>query len=236
MSEAVIARKGVSSKHTCRLYSFQRIGGRTTMAISVLILEFFRTGAFGPLHLKMTRRQIEEIVGPPDDYGVRSAKEGGRHRKEEDHWKDSSVWFYGDHARGGNVELFFDDGHCLHAIHIDYLFESIASGGKKIEIDPWILHPGLSLEDAQTALTQSQLSYHIRPDPFQEEGLNEGTVHLVLETGVLLYFDVEAEEESRPTGIQLLDFPDTLKHFYDETGNVLPRKRPKGGVKTGRQM
>jgi hypothetical protein len=204
------------------------------MAIFVSMLEFFRSGEFGPLRLNMTRRRIEEIVGPPDDYFAISAKERRRHRREEDHWKYARGWVYGDHFSGGRVELSFDEGysskhpyrsivydHCLlRTIHIDYLSTSIASGGEKIKIDPWILHPGLSLEDAQTALTQSQLSYHIRPHPFPEDG--PGTVHLVLESGVLLYFDVEGEIESRPAEIQLLYFPDSMKDYYDESGNVLP--------------
>jgi hypothetical protein len=224
MSEAFIARKGISSKDTCCLYSFQRTGGRITMTIFVSMLEFFRTGAFGSLHPGITRTQIEALVGPPDDYSILSRKERRRY-KEEDHWKYSGVWVYGcngDNGILGSVQLFFDEQHSLWYILIDYLYMCLPSGGEKIQIDPWILRPGLSLEDAQTALTQSQLRYHIRQDPFYEE-----IVHLVLETGVLLYFDREAE--SRSTGIQRLYFPDTMKDFYDEAGNVLPQKRPKGG-------
>ncbi|EFH80873.1 hypothetical protein [Ktedonobacter racemifer] len=201
------------------------------MAIFVSMLEFFQTGAFGSLRLKMPRRQIEEIVGPPDDYGILSRKERRRY-KEEDHWKYSGVWVYGsngDNGIPGSVQLFFDEQHSLWYILIDYLYKCLPSGGEKMQIDPWILHPGLSLEEARATLTQSQLRYHTRQDPFYE-----GIVHLVLETGVVLYFDVEAKEESRSTGIQRLYFPDTMKDFYDEAGNMLPRKRPKGGAKTGK--
>src|ERR1700692_2197538 len=74
-------------------YSFQRIGGRTTMAISVSMLEFFRTGAFGPLHLGMARVQIEAILGPPDDYAVLSRRER-RQCKGDTPWKYSRIWLY----------------------------------------------------------------------------------------------------------------------------------------------
>lgn len=165
------------------------------MATSISMLEFFRSGAFGPLHLGIMRAQIEAILGPPDDYLVLSRRERRRYR-EKDHWRYSRGWCYGD------VELFFDDVHCLRAVHIDYLFERIPSGGEKIQLDPWILHPGLSLDEAKAACAESQLTYYIRPDSFQEE-----VVHLVLATRIDLHFDREVEG-SQSLGLRLLYFPD----------------------------
>ncbi|MBO0777326.1 MAG: hypothetical protein J2P37_00745 [Ktedonobacteraceae bacterium] len=184
------------------------------MATAISILKFFRTGAFGPLYLGSTRAYIEAALGPPDDYLTLSRRER-RQYQEKDHWSYSRGWCYGD------VELFFDEEHRLQAIHIDYLFERIPSGGDKIQLDPWILHPGFSLDEAESAFTEHQLAYHIRrKDPFHQD-----IIHLVLETGTDLYFDEALEDHPRgESGLRLLYFPDMLKTYYDEAGNLRQQK------------
>ncbi len=190
------------------------------MTVSISLYEFFRTGAFGPLHLGMARVQIEAILGPPDDYAVLSRRE---------HWqcKGDAPWRYSKCWRYGGVELFFDEEKGLEAVHLDYLFKRLPSGGEKIQLDPWILHPGLSLEEAEVACTERQLAYQVsREDPF-----NEGVAHLVFETGADLYFEVEVEvEDLWPRGLWLLYFPDTRKRYYDEAGHLRKLKGQKRGA------
>lgn len=192
------------------------------MGVSISLLQFCCTGLFGPLHIGMPRAQIEAALGAPDDYMVLSRRERRKY-PEAEHWKHSNIWRY------GSVELTFDASDLLCAVHIDHLDNVVPAGGEKIQLDPWILRPGLSVAGAQTALDEQQIAYRQRPDPF-----DESLVHLALEAGPVLYFQMSnGVDTAEPGGLCLLDFPDRLKDaFYDEAGQVLKsarRKRATGG-------
>jgi hypothetical protein len=143
-------------------------------------------------------------------------------------------WIYTPDADVERVVLYLHGGaYIIGSLksHRDLVARlSSAAGVRGLQIDyhlaPEQVFPA-ALDDALTALTQNQLSYLVRPDLFQAE---EGMIHLVLETGILLYFDVGENVQHGPAGLQLLNFPDMMKHLYDEAGNALPRSKPKGGT------
>lgn len=189
------------------------------MAVSISLLEFFRTGLFGPLSLGMPRAQVEAALGAPDDYAVLSRRASRQHRPEE-HWKYSKIWRY------GGVELMFDGQDDLWGVHIEHLARVVPAGGEKMRLDPWILRPGLSVAEAEAALQAQQITYRLRPDPF-----DNALVHLALETGPLLYFVVsDGQDTAEPGGLCIITFPDRLKDvYYDVSGRALKSARQKRG-------
>jgi hypothetical protein len=55
------------------------------------LLEFFRTGKFGQVDLGMTRTEVKQLIGPPDDIW----ESDGRSIEE------SAIWIY------GGIEFFW---------------------------------------------------------------------------------------------------------------------------------
>jgi hypothetical protein len=89
----------------------------------------------------MSREQVRNLLGEPDDTGITSRK-----------YRTPSIWKYGD------VELHFVPGQDrLILIFLDH-FEVPASG-KLVNIDPWIIRRTLTLREAEEKLTESGIQY-----------------------------------------------------------------------------
>lgn len=80
--------------------------------------QFIETGSIKPLHFGMSRRELEEILGPPDDKGRTSRK----HRTPSIYKYRDLEFFFEHWQQGGLRALYREDstGHCdLHICQDD---------------------------------------------------------------------------------------------------------------------
>lgn len=131
-----------------RIRDLRRLAGPPAIAVS--LLDWLRTGRFGPLRLGMTRAQVGAILGPLDDHSGRAPM--GRL---------PSIWKYGD------IEFHFGDGGQLCAIHTD-TFLAAPSGGRAIALDPWILRARVQRAKVEQALTDLGIPFERAPWPFDD--------------------------------------------------------------------
>ena len=151
--------------------------------IAVSLLDFVRSGAFGPVTLGQSREQLRELLGPPDAWGP-TEKDPRR----------ALIWKY------GTTEFHFP-GPALSLIHSD-AFE-VPEGGAQVDLDPWILIFGLALPSVEAALADEGITYSRHEDPH-----NPGAVLLRTEAGVAFLF-AELDEGNPPglSGFSLLVEP-----------------------------
>ena len=98
--------------------------------IAVSMQDFLRTGEFGPVSLGLTRRQLRDCLGNPEDWGP--------YPKAEQH---AAIWKYGD------VEFFFHfQEDALGGIFADHI--GTLKGGGAIDLDPWVLSGNLTVKQA----------------------------------------------------------------------------------------
>jgi hypothetical protein len=136
--------------------------------IHVSLLEFLRTGRFGPTGLGVSREAVAQAFGPPDDRDAGSASDGV-----------ARIWRYGD------VELHFARGPSpLHLVHAEHF--AVPGGGPRIELDPWIVSGQLRRDDAQRWLSGAGIAFTLRPLAFWPD-LDE----LRTSSGVSLTFEGE---------------------------------------------
>ncbi len=145
--------------------------------ITVTLEAFFRTGMLGPVHLGMSRDQIQKAFGVPDDVGLVSRK-----------YRRPSLWKYGD------LELIFvQGGDELTLIHLDGF--QIPQAGGELQLDPWIIRGGMTRGLVEHHLTACSL-------PFQPIQSPEGyCTWLQVGAGVVLVFIDEERLFSPPTGL-----------------------------------
>ena len=123
------------------------------------LLEFFKTGQFGPVRIGMTRRQVKILIGLPDNYSA------------------PDIWEY------GGVELHFDsakstnpDNHQLTRITFNPIY--LAAPEKwQTDISPWVFgsYFGPTRQELKQALMQAAISYVEAKQPSsqnQENGQN----------------------------------------------------------------
>ena len=116
--------------------------------VRVSLLEWLRTGLFGPLHLGMTRLEVRDLLGPAEDWSSARNPDGS-----------SAIWKYGD------FEFYFD-GHDapLHLLRADSF--RVPSGGQTMALDPWILRRGLSRRALARRLTAEGIPHGWRRWPY----------------------------------------------------------------------
>lgn len=130
--------------------------------ISVSLRTFLETGKLGPLHLGMSRQQILEVVGQPDDWNTNFAPR-------------AAIWKY------GSMELYFlKGGETLYMIFCDNLNE--LTGGTHFQLDPWLFSPDLTLATAVSALQTEALPFTQSIEP------KSGIYTVQLASGVELQF------------------------------------------------
>jgi hypothetical protein len=116
------------------------------------LLEFFKTGQFGPTHIGMTRSEIKAFLGAPDNY------------------PSPDIWEY------GGVELHFDssastnlDTHPLTQITFNPIYLS-APEKWRTDISPWVFgsYFGPTQQELKKALMQAAISYTDYKQPKSE--------------------------------------------------------------------
>ncbi len=110
--------------------------------------DFLQSGQLGPIRLGMSRTQVRELLGDPDDIGGTSRK-----------YRVPATWKYGD------IELHYERGKDqLVLIHADDF--NVLSGGRAIDLDPWIIRGGVSLEEVQAQLQAVHIAYQFKEWPY----------------------------------------------------------------------
>ena len=99
--------------------------GTVRIMVNVSLLEFFRTGRFGPIELGMRRQEVMNLIGGPDDFGLPPT-----------HPMQAAVWLYGD------MEFHFSkDKSRLFLIWCDHIpFPGKKSG--RVNLDAWLFAKG----------------------------------------------------------------------------------------------
>ena len=111
--------------------------------MDVSLKDLIVTGCFGSVSLGMSRTQVESSLGKPDDVG------GASHK-----YRNPLIWQYGD------VEIHFVPGaDSLFLIHMDDF--DVPSGGKLINLHPWIIRRSLTLSEAEERLVESGVEYEV---------------------------------------------------------------------------
>jgi hypothetical protein len=127
--------------------------------------DFVASGSLGSIELGMNQRRIEEILGSPP---VLSAPDGSV--------AFARIWKY------GSIELhFLERDDRLSLIFSDDFVDFRGGGG--LELDAWILRPGLERRVAEEQLSSAAITYQIRPYPYADE-----SDELVTGAGVSLLF------------------------------------------------
>lgn len=112
--------------------------------VSVSLKQFVETGRFGSVCLGMSRAQVENILGTPDDVGGASRK-----------YRKPPIWKYGD------VEFHFGVGaDTLWLVHLDDF--DVPSGGKSINLDPWIFSNSLTISETENQFSHSGLAFEVK--------------------------------------------------------------------------
>lgn len=134
--------------------------------MKVSLKELIETGCFGPVRLGMNREEVESSLGAPDDVGGTSRK-----------YRKPSIWKYGD------IELHFVlRADSLFLIHLDGF--DVPTGGKSINLDPWVIRGTLALSDAEQHLSRSGIEYKVEESELTGKYLTAGA-------GVRLIFSEE---------------------------------------------
>jgi hypothetical protein len=156
--------------------------------VKIQLLEFLRTGIFGPICFGMNRAEVEQALGIPD-------LEGGISRK----YPKPSIWRY------GNIEISFESGvDRLCSIYIDH-FE-VPNSSKVIGVEPWIIQRGLSKSELESALTKQGIKYA------ELDNTYEGTISVIkTQAGVELYFLEKSEYIDEVLGLYSISLSPHIK-------------------------
>jgi len=139
------------------------------------LLDFLRTGEFGPVKIGMTREQVVHELGTPTD--VSSDAEG-------------SIYLY------GSVEMGFIAGR-LKFIHL-HRFRDRPHGTRTCHIISDGFRKWMSLKDAKSLLHEHGIDFNEKKDPW-----NPGQL-LITRAGVELYFDKKDRDGSIVIGLEMI--------------------------------
>lgn len=132
--------------------------------------ELIQDGNFGLIELGMSRVGVEEILGSPDCWGG-----------NECNYRQANIWKYGD------VEFYFQD-ETLWMIFIDDC--DIPSGGKKVDLDTWVISRYLICFQAEEYLSKATIPYRKEEFSYTDNG-----IHLITSAGTTLAFSGESAVE-----------------------------------------
>ena len=138
--------------------------------IAVSMLAFLRTGEFGPIKLGISRAELQDCLGEPENWGP-----SPRAKHNADIWKYGDIEFYFNDSSSTLWMIFFDDAGPFR-------------GGKAIKLDPWIFHGGLLAADALKSFTAAALLYERI-----HETLDDDTERYRVGAGVELIFADETK-------------------------------------------
>ena len=132
---------------------------------------FARTGRLGPVALGIARSAVRDALGPPDDGFADGPVE------------QSGIWKYGD------VEVYFvgpAPDAAVWLIHFDYF--NVPTGGRSLDLDPWVIRREMPLADLQAALRRAGIPADTRPDPW-----NPGCAAVSTPAGVRFIVGVDVD-------------------------------------------
>jgi hypothetical protein len=125
--------------------------------MKISLQEFIKTGHFGPVNACVTRTGLRTLLGPPDDFGCPPTSED-----------KAGIWKYGD------MEFHFDsekDDARLFLVFSDALEREgvdVLHGGKRIDLDTWIIRRDLKQEELEQALFTSGLPFRCHVPSYDE--------------------------------------------------------------------
>jgi hypothetical protein len=136
------------------------------MPITIDILDFLRTGQFGPVRFGISRSELHELLGEPDDLGVGTMRRRDRH---------PTIFKY------GTFEFYVHpEQDRLYAIHCDHF--DMPRGNEQLQLHLHGIDGSVTIARAQDLLESAAIQFSERNDEIQ------GT-RLVTEGGVTLGFD-----------------------------------------------
>jgi hypothetical protein len=155
--------------------------------ITVSLKDVVMGGVFGPVHVDFTRAQVHDILGDPEDWMVLSRRVSRRVKKSATPWIRSGIWMYGD------IEFHFwsDDGweDRLMLIYTDDF--TIPTGGKAIDLDPWIIRRGLTQQEAERELRAARIEFRRIAHRFEKD-----VTGLAVGSRIRLWFEWTAPDAS----------------------------------------
>ena len=154
--------------------------------LSISLVEFFRTGQFGPVRLGMTRQEVYDFLGEPDGYGSPNT-----------HLMEARVWLY------DAIELHFSDAEAspLWLIFSDHLsYPDWWGTSERVELDAWIFAGGRqpSKKEIENNLAEINLPYKYTDQKQKYEDDIVGK--FLLDSGVEILIGVKYECEDVEPG------------------------------------
>lgn len=136
---------------------------------------FFVTGSLGHGGVGAARATVEAALGPPGDFDADSER-----------YQNAKIWRYGD------VELHFN-GDALWLIHIERFSGPGGSprGAGSLELEPWLIDGGLTLQGLIDALEPLRLQHTVVAQPDQDRTV------LSFPSGVQLVFSGTSRRDAR---------------------------------------
>ena len=154
--------------------------------IDVCLLEFVRTGRFGPIELGINRNELKEIIGDPDQWGLHASVEL------------ADIWKYGD------IEFHFNKSSQLYMIFADNF--DVPRGNESFRIKPWIIREFLDAQLFKAELTASGIEYRETEITYLH-----GCVKIETSGCASLQFRVEVEDEDDHLGLYAFNISQDLE-------------------------
>ena len=173
--------------------------------INVELLEFLRSGRFGPIALGMNRTQVEAALGKPQEWGGNwhdwSDEMKRRDRNRELSYTEYPIWVY------DAMEFHFEGNQQLWLIYCDHL-DWLTDHGQLFNLNLWIFETSrkISREQFIQALTEEHLLYREKSDQYV------GTI--ILPSGVEALYDLDSPDEIVTIKMSSLQHWDT-EHLLD---------------------
>ena len=129
--------------------------------VTVDILEFLRTGSFGPVGFGMSRAELKQLLGPADDVGITSRKD-----------RYPTIFKYGD------IEFYINPAQDrLYAIHSDYF--TFLQGNARLQLQMHGIDSTTTLSQMKELLQSAAITFSERVDQFEGKRLvTQGNVVL----------------------------------------------------------
>ncbi len=140
----------------------------------ISLIDFFRTGNFGPIRLGMTRQEVYDILGEPDFYdsGFRECSHS------ELSLMDAEIWSYCP------IEFYFFLDSPLFMVFTDHIPFEDWRESNIIELDAWLFSNGNqpSRAELEAGLAEHHISYTYLES--EKSNAEHVTGKLILASGV----------------------------------------------------